>query len=72
MSEIQGSPPSECPMHQADSQTTAPVAPAHQERAYDFVGCPMKAAKKGMSDIDPTNMVLKPSRPDMRLVFVCF
>lgn len=68
---IQGSPPSECPMHQAVSQPTAPAGPAHQEKAYDFVGCPMKAAK-GMSDIDPTNMVLKPSLPDMMLVHVHF
>lgn len=56
LSKIQGSPPSECPMHQAESQTSAPQEPAHQDRAYDFVGCPMKNAKE-MSDIDPTNMV---------------
>lgn len=45
------SPPSECPMHQA------PAGPAHQERAYDFVECPMKAAGRGQGDVDPTNMV---------------
>lgn len=58
-------------MHQAKSQPTAPVAPAHQERAYDFVECPMKAARE-MSDIDPTNMVPKPSLPNLVPVLVCF
>ncbi|KAF4088127.1 hypothetical protein AMELA_G00079400 [Ameiurus melas] len=58
----ESSPLSECPMHQADSQSTAPVAPVHQERAYDFVECPMKAAKKGLSDIDPTNMMPPPNQ----------
>lgn len=38
-------------MHQA------PAGPAHQDRAYEFVECPMKAATLGQSDIDPTNMV---------------
>lgn len=38
-------------MHQA------PAGPAHQDRAYEFVECPMKAARHGQSDIDPTNMV---------------
>lgn len=45
-------PPPECPMHRA------PAGPAHQDRAYEFVECPMKAARHGQSDIDPTNMVL--------------
>ncbi|MCJ8728612.1 hypothetical protein PDJAM_G00006330 [Pangasius djambal] len=57
----ESSPPSECPMHQAESQTAAPAGPAHQERAYDFVGCPMKAAKD-MSDIDPANMMPPPNQ----------
>lgn len=35
----------------------APEGPAHQDRAYEFVECPMKAARHGQSDIDPTNMV---------------
>lgn len=35
----------------------APAGPAHQDRAYEFVECPMKAARQGQSDIDPTNMV---------------
>ena len=42
------SPPSECPMHKAEA------GPAHQDRAYEFVECPMKGAT---SDIDPANMV---------------
>lgn len=37
-------------MHQAEA------GPAHQDRAYEFVGCPMKAAADN-SDIDPANMV---------------
>lgn len=37
-------------MHQAEA------GPAHQNRAYEFVGCPMKAAAD-KSDIDPANMV---------------
>lgn len=44
------SPPPGCPMHQAEA------GPAHQDRAYEFVGCPMKAAADN-SDIDPANMV---------------
>lgn len=38
----------------------APAGPAHQDRAYEFVECPMKAARNGQSDIDPTNMVPTP------------
>lgn len=39
-------------MHKAEA------GPAHQERAYDFVECPMKAAAAGVKDdIDPANMV---------------
>lgn len=34
--------------------------PAHQDRAYDFVECPMKAAEGTKSDIDPSNMVTAP------------
>lgn len=37
-------------MHQAEA------GPAHQDRAYEFVGCPMKASADN-SDIDPANMV---------------
>ena len=37
----------------------ASAVPAHQDRAYEYVGCPMKAAASGgQNDIDPTNMVL--------------
>lgn len=36
-------------MHQA--------GPAHQDRAYEFVECPMKGAGGMKSDIDPANMV---------------
>lgn len=45
---VAASPPSEFSMHQA------PPGPAHQERAYEFVGCPIKADS---SDINPANMV---------------
>lgn len=48
------SPPSECPMHKAEA------GPAHQNRAYEFVECPMKAAAGMKSDIDPANMVPAP------------
>ncbi|KAG7233773.1 hypothetical protein INR49_006609 [Caranx melampygus] len=45
---VKASPPSECPMHKAEP------GPVHQDRAYEFVECPMKAGMK--SDIDPANM----------------
>ncbi|XP_072307307.1 holocytochrome c-type synthase [Eucyclogobius newberryi] len=45
---VRGSPPPECPMHQAVS------GPAHQERAYDFVKVP--------TDIDPANMMPPPNQ----------
>ena len=48
------SPPSECPMHKAEA------GPAHQDRAYEFVECPMKAAAGEKNDIDPANMVHAP------------
>lgn len=32
--------------------------PAHQERAYEFVACPVKSGASQMKDdIDPSNMV---------------
>ena len=40
-------------MHKAEA------GPAHQDRAYDFVECPMKAGEGVKSDIDPANMVVK-------------
>lgn len=43
-------------MHKAEA------GPAHQERAYEFVECPMKAAEGMKSDIDPANMVAKDMR----------
>uniref|UniRef100_A0A672KDM0 Holocytochrome c-type synthase n=1 Tax=Sinocyclocheilus grahami TaxID=75366 RepID=A0A672KDM0_SINGR len=36
------SPPPDCPMHQAP---TPPAGPAHQERAYEFVECPMRLCR---------------------------
>ncbi|KAM9712209.1 holocytochrome c-type synthase isoform 1-T1 [Menidia menidia] len=50
------SPPSECPMHQA------PAGPVHQDRAYEFVECPMKASVGMKSDIDPANMMPPPNQ----------
>ncbi|XP_029954930.1 holocytochrome c-type synthase isoform X1 [Salarias fasciatus] len=65
---VKVSPPSECPMHQA--QTVSPpsecpmhkaeAGPVHQDRAYEFVECPMKAGLKG--DIDPANMMPPPNQ----------
>lgn len=44
-------------MHKAEP------GPAHQERAYEFVECPMKAAAAGVnSDIDPANMMPPPNQ----------
>lgn len=57
----ESSPPSECPMHHAKPSVTPPAGPVHQERAYEFVECPMKAAK-GLSDIDPSNMMPPPNQ----------
>ncbi|KAL1006688.1 hypothetical protein UPYG_G00075430 [Umbra pygmaea] len=61
-------PPSECPMHKAtsaasDSEQKPAAGPVHQDRAYEFVGCPMKATDRpGQSDIDPTNMMPPPNQ----------
>ncbi|KAF3835846.1 hypothetical protein F7725_028404 [Dissostichus mawsoni] len=41
-----------CPMHKADP------GPAHQERAYEFVACPMKGSEE-KSDIDPPTWYLR-------------
>lgn len=38
-------------MHRAEA------GPAHQDRAYEFVECPMSAAAGMNNDIDPANMV---------------
>ncbi|TRY56026.1 hypothetical protein DNTS_013856 [Danionella cerebrum] len=50
------SPPPECPMHKAQVPAAGPV---HQDRAYEFVECPMKAAEGA---IDPTNMMPPPNQ----------
>ncbi|XP_024230405.1 holocytochrome c-type synthase isoform X1 [Oncorhynchus tshawytscha] len=63
-------PPSECPMHQAttaaptEEKLAAAAGPVHQDRAYEFVACPMKAAAagQGQTDIDPTNMMPPPNQ----------
>ena len=44
-------PSSDFPKQQAQA------GPVHQDRAYEFVECPMKAAAGMKSDIDPANMV---------------
>lgn len=41
-------------MHKAEA------GPAHQDRAYEFVECPMKAAAGTDNDIDQANMVSAP------------
>lgn len=69
-------PPSGCPMHQVsasgnDQLKKAPDVPAHQDRAYEFVECPMRAAngaKPSMSDINPANMVCLPFEFDKRMI----
>ncbi|XP_041064183.1 holocytochrome c-type synthase isoform X3 [Carcharodon carcharias] len=71
--------PSECPMHQAKKEgcpihqaaaTTTSIenasypVPAHQERAYEYLECPMKTANKPQTedDIDPSNMMPPPNQ----------
>ncbi|XP_005307592.2 TLC domain-containing protein 4 isoform X1 [Chrysemys picta bellii] len=71
------SPPSECPMHQekmegcpmhmkspdqgAENQNNN--VPAHQERAYEYLECPMKSSTSQMKDdIDPRNMMPPPNQ----------
>ncbi|NXQ43446.1 CCHL lyase, partial [Catharus fuscescens] len=70
------SAPSECPMHQekmngcpmhmktADHRTEyTDDVPAHQERAYEFVACPVKSGASQMKDdIDPSNMMPPPNQ----------
>ncbi|XP_051983950.1 holocytochrome c-type synthase [Xyrauchen texanus] len=73
-------PPQGCPMHRdvkkkcPELQVSAPSKdelktvtdiPAHQERAYEFVECPMRAAngvKTAISDINPANMMPPPNQ----------
>ncbi|XP_053326367.1 holocytochrome c-type synthase [Spea bombifrons] len=67
------SPPPECPMHQKQTEgcpmkKEAPPnpesqscsGPAHQERAYEYVACPMKSHAK--DEIDPSNMMPPPNQ----------
>ncbi|KAM4721124.1 holocytochrome c-type synthase [Rhinophrynus dorsalis] len=67
------SPPSECPMHQRkmegcpmkreptpNTESQGCAGPAHQERAYEYVHCPMKSREK--DDIDPRNMMPPPNQ----------
>lgn len=43
------------PEHRTESTDDVP---AHQERAYEYVACPVKSgASQGNDDIDPSNMV---------------
>ncbi|XP_064416099.1 holocytochrome c-type synthase isoform X2 [Latimeria chalumnae] len=60
-----------CTMHNISAelnpeQKTSYPIPAHQERAYEFVECPMKASTKGKNkmpdDIDPRNMMPPPNQ----------
>ncbi|NXV89422.1 holocytochrome c-type synthase isoform X1 [Calonectris borealis] len=70
------SPPSECPVHQ-EKMSGCPMhmktpdhrtentddVPAHQERAYEFVACPVKSgASQVKDDIDPSNMMPPPNQ----------
>lgn len=49
-----------CPMHMKSSSTVDEnqnsIAPAHQERAYEYVECPVKSQMH--EKIDPSNMVI--------------
>ncbi|KAM4543394.1 holocytochrome c-type synthase isoform 2-T2 [Fundulus diaphanus] len=61
------SPPSGCPMHQTQPFKEVPMsraeaAPSHQDRAYEFVECPMRAAEATECDIDPANMMPPPNQ----------
>lgn len=50
-----------CPMHSKTPDRrleNRDDVPAHQERAYEFVACPVKSgASQVKDDIDPSNMV---------------
>ncbi|XP_007885304.1 cytochrome c-type heme lyase isoform X2 [Callorhinchus milii] len=62
----EASPPSDCPMHQAAASPTSASSslPKHQERAYEYVQCPMKGGtnSKTEDDIDPSNMMPPPNQ----------
>ncbi|XP_067846068.1 holocytochrome c-type synthase [Heptranchias perlo] len=64
----EGIPPG-CPMHQAtatatSTENTSYPLPAHQERAYEYVECPMRvtAGPETGNDIDPSNMMPPPNQ----------
>lgn len=57
-----------CPMHQATAAATSaenashPI-PSHQERAYEYVECPMRTGDRPEADtIDPSNMMPPPNQ----------
>ncbi|XP_072918836.1 holocytochrome c-type synthase-like [Hemitrygon akajei] len=59
-----------CPMHQATAAATSeekisypdPV-PSHQDRAYEYIECPMKKGERTETDqIDPSNMMPPPNQ----------
>ncbi|XP_031410625.1 cytochrome c-type heme lyase isoform X2 [Meleagris gallopavo] len=70
------SPPSECPMHREKARgcpmhmktsdrraEDTDNVPAHQERAYEYVACPVKSGtSQANSDIDPSNMMPPPNQ----------
>uniref|UniRef100_A0A3B4FE32 Holocytochrome c-type synthase n=1 Tax=Pundamilia nyererei TaxID=303518 RepID=A0A3B4FE32_9CICH len=63
---VKASPPSQCPMHQAQAEKgrdfSLKDSPAHQDQAYNFVECPMRAAAVTKGDIDPANMMPPPNQ----------
>ncbi|XP_004635089.1 cytochrome c-type heme lyase [Octodon degus] len=70
------SPPSECPMHarkiqgcplseklfgpRSDSKTYS--VPAHQDRAYEYVECPITGARVNKENLDPSNLMPPPNQ----------
>ncbi|XP_016041210.1 holocytochrome c-type synthase isoform X3 [Erinaceus europaeus] len=66
-------PPSGCPMH-SEERKGCPVAsdsasehktysvPAHQERAYEYVECPVTGKTKDKDDLDPSNLMPPPNQ----------
>nr|XP_033772841.1 cytochrome c-type heme lyase isoform X2 [Geotrypetes seraphini] len=72
------SPPSGCPMHQMqtegcpmhkESEPNKAIErendflPAHQERAYEYIACPVTSStSSGSNDIDPRNMMPPPNQ----------
>lgn len=69
------SPPVGCPLHEEKmkgcplkqgSESSASdkyPAPPHQERAYDYVSCPMRASRESTPEsVDPSNMMPPPNQ----------